>query len=405
MSASEHFREASRLLASVRDIVDERPEGAAPPSWCDARGWTAFLEAMPDDAVAAASRDGLAAHLEALPGAPSELVALARAVTRWTALPAMPAASAEAVDGRRASPRKRVQVAAFAAMVGRVGAKGSRVVDVGSGHGHLTRHLASALGVDAEGWERDPDRVAVASSLAGEGGARFVAMDARDPAATLRPTDLVVGLHACGGLGDHAVRAAGAAGASVALVGCCLQKREGDREALVVPAGMSARELTIGRAVLGLGNACDGEEGVEEGLAVRAASRVNRMALRAALLAAGQSVGPGEEMRGVNRRQATGPLAGLVERAFGLRGLPPPPAEAVEAAARGAAEAYERARRWALPRAMLARLVEVWVALDRAAWLRSLGYEAEVLVAFEASVSPRNVAVLGWRDYGRASPR
>nr|MBK7067053.1 methyltransferase [Deltaproteobacteria bacterium] len=112
--------------------------------------------------------------------------------------PAMPAASAEAVDGRRASPRKRVQVAAFAAMVGRVGAKGSRVVDVGSGHGHLTRHLVSALGVDAEGWERDPDRVAVASSLAGEGGARFVAMDARTLRRRCAATDLVVGLHACG---------------------------------------------------------------------------------------------------------------------------------------------------------------------------------------------------------------
>ena len=60
VSASEHFREASRLLASVRDIVDERPEGVAPPSWCEARGWTAFLEAMPDDAVAAASRTSTA---------------------------------------------------------------------------------------------------------------------------------------------------------------------------------------------------------------------------------------------------------------------------------------------------------------------------------------------------------
>jgi len=405
VSASEHFLEASRLLASVRDIVDERPEGATPPSWCEARGWTAFLQAMPDDAVAAASRDGLAAHLHALPGAPSDLVALALAVTRRTALPSMPAASTEAVDGRRASPRKRAQVAAFAAMVERVGAKGSRVVDVGSGHGHLTRHLASALGVEAEGWERDPDRVAVASSLAGEGGARFVAMDARDPSATLRPTDLLVGLHACGALGDHAVRAAGAAGASVALIGCCLQKREGDREALVVPPGMSARELAIGRGVLGLGNARDGEEGVEESFEVRAASRVNRMALRTTLLATGQPVGPGEEMRGVNRRQATGSLAALVERAFAARGLSPPPEETVEAAARSAAEEYERARRWALPRAMLARLVEVWVALDRAAWLRSLGYEAEVLAAFEASVSPRNVAVLGWRGYGRARPR
>jgi SAM-dependent methyltransferase len=406
VSTTEHFREASRLLASVRDIVDERPLGAAPPAWCERRGWTGFLLAMPDDAVTAASRDGLAAHVEALHGAPGDLVALAREVSRWSSLPALPQASSEAVDPRRASPRKRAQVASFAALVERVGPTASRVVDVGSGHGHLTRHLARALGVEAEGWERDPDRVAVASSLSGEGGARFVAMDARDPAAALRPTDLVVGLHACGALGDHAVRAAGTVGAAVAIVGCCLQKREGDREALVVPEGMRAEALTIGRSVLGLGNARDGEEGVEEGLAVRAASRVHRMALRAALLAAGQRVERGEEMRGVNRRRATGEFAELAERAFAARGLAAPSGEAIEAAVRGASAEYERARRWELPRAMLARLVEVWVALDRAAWLRSMGYETEVLTAFEASVSPRNVAVLGWRRaYGCESPR
>lgn len=397
MPPPEHFLKASRLLASARDIVDERPDGPSPPAWCERRGWTSFLRSIPDDAVTAAARDGLAAHIEALHGAPGDLVALARESTRWSSLPALAQASSEAVDPRRASPRKRAQVAAFAALVERFGATTSRVVDVGSGHGHLTRHLASALGVEAEGWERDPDRVAVASSLSGDGGARFVAMDARDPSAALRPTDLVVGLHACGALGDHAVRAAGAAGAAVAIIGCCLQKREGDREALVVPEGMRAEELTIGRGVLGLGNARDGEEGVEEGLAVRAASRVNRMALRAALMAAGQRVESGEEMRGVNRRRATGAFSELAERAFAARGLSAPSAEAIEAAARSASAEYELTRRWELPRAMLARLVEVWVALDRAAWLRSMGYETEVLTAFEASVSPRNVAVLGWR--------
>ena len=405
MPPSEHFLEASRLLASARDIVDERPDGPSPPAWCERRGWTSFLQSIPDDAVTAASRDGLAAHIGSLHGAPGDLVALARESTRLSSLPSLAQASPGAVDPRRASPRKRAQVASFAALVERFGATTCRVVDVGSGHGHLTRHLAVALGVEAEGWERDPDRVAVASSLSVGGGARFVAMDARDPAASLRPTDLVVGLHACGALGDHAVRAAGAAGAAVAIIGCCLQKREGDREALVVPEGMRAEELTIGRGVLGLGNARDGEEGVEEGLAVRAASRVNRMALRAALVAAGQRVESGEEMRGVNRRRATGAFSELVERAFAARGLAAPSAEAIEAAARSASAEYERARRWELPRAMLARLVEVWVALDRAAWLRSMGYETEVLTAFEASVSPRNVAVIGWRSAWRCGRR
>ena len=34
------------------------------------------------------------------------------------------------------------------------------------------------------------------------------------------------------------------------------------------------------------------------------------------------------------------------------------------------------------------------VALDRAAWLAGRGYAAEVVRAFDASVSPRNVAVV-----------
>ena len=394
-SASEHFDEASRLLAAVRDVVHERPYGAAAPGWCERRGWTRFLAALPDDAVSAAERDGLAAHLAAMPGAPDDLVALGLAVARCTALPALAETTSGTVDPRRASPRKRTQVAAFAALAARVGGAPSRVVDVGSGHGHLTRHLARALGVEAEGWERDPARVAVASALAGDGGARFVAVDVRDATAALRASDLVVGLHACGSLGDHAVRAAGAAGASVAIVGCCLQKREGDRAALVSAAGVPSGALTIGRAVLGLGNGCDGEGGVEEDLTVRAASRVHRMALRAALTAAGHDPGPGGEMRGVNRRRATGPLDELMALAFAARGMAPPTAAAVAAAGASAAAEYERLRRWSLPRAMLARLVEVWVALDRAAWLRELGYAAEVVEAFDATVSPRNVAVLG----------
>ena len=46
---------------------------------------------------------------------------------------------------------------------------------------------------------------------------------------------------------------------------------------------------------------------------------------------------------------------------------------------------------------MLGRLIEVWVALDRGALLTEAGYAAEVVVAFDASVSPRNVALLAWR--------
>lgn len=387
--ASRHAR-ASALLASLRDVVDARPAGDALPAWAERRGWVGFLAALSDEVVDAAEREGLAAVLPRCANAPPDLSALARAVIESTALPAFDATVAAAAT-RRASPRKSAQVAAFGALAARVAAGRSRVVDVGSGHGHLTRHLAEALGVAAEGWERDPARVAVARSLTDGGAATFVVAEAGALAATLRRDDVVVGLHACGALGDLAVRAAADAGAAVALVGCCLQKRDGARDAL---AAGDAR-LTLGRAVLGLGNARDGDDGVEDDLATRTRSRVQRRALAALLRGAGHAVAEGEEMRGVNRRRATGDFGALVGAAFGRRGAgAPSEADAREALAT-AWRAYAVERRMALPRAMLARLVEVWVALDRAEHLRRGGYEAQVVAAFDASVSPRNVAVLG----------
>jgi SAM-dependent methyltransferase len=286
-------------------------------------------------------------------------------------------------------------VAAFAALAHTVAGRSTRVVDVGSGHGHLTRHLARALTLDAVGWERDPARVAVATRRTHDDTVRFVAVDAATLTDTLGPRDLVVALHACGALGDLAACAAAEVGAPVALVGCCLQKREGDRAPLVAPPGIDARALTLARRVLGLGNVCDGDEGVEADLATRVRARVQRDALRTLLREAGVALVQGEEMRGLNRRRATGDFEALVTAAFGARGLAAPPATHATAALATQWIAHARLRRWTLPRTMLGRVVEVWVAHDRAALLRQRGYDARVVAAFEATWSARNVAVLG----------
>lgn len=392
--AAMHLR-ASALLASTRDVIDLRPDGPDAPAWCEARGWRAFLGGLPDGDVERAERQGLAAVLEGLPGAPADLAALAREATAVTALPSLEGVGGTAVDRRRASPRKQAQVAAFEALATRVAGGRARVVDVGSGHGHLTRHLAGALDLRAEGWERDPRRVAVATSLARDDRARFVVAEASSLRGSLRASDLVVGLHACGALGDLAVQAAAEAGAAVALIGCCLQKREGARPPLATPEGVAPEALTIGRTVLGLGNARDGDEGVEDDLATRTRSRVQRRALARLFREAGSGLPAGEEMRGVNRRRATGDFDAFVALAFAAHRVAAPPPQAVRAALTVAWSDYSRERRWALPRAMLARPVEVWVALDRAEHLRRRGYDASVALAFDAAVSPRNVAVLG----------
>jgi len=387
----DHFEAASAVLASVRDVVHERAVGREQPRWCGERGWTTFLRDMPDVEVLRAERDGLGALLETMHDAPASLTALARDVARIVDLPVAAHVTSEAVSSRRASPRKREQVAAFAASLPQLSGNTSRVVDIGSGHGHLTRHLAAELGLEAEGWEHDAERVAVANALTHDERARFVTTDVREGAKDLRASDLVVGLHACGALGDLATEATLAAGASLALVGCCLQKREGDRRSL---GDATSDSLTLGHAALGLGNVRDGDEGIEADLAERTASRVNRMALAALLLEAGQTMPHGGEMRGINRRRANGSLADLVTAAFGVRGLPVPSTENQARAAREAHAAYAYQRRWELPRTMLARAIEVWVALDRAALLARAGYACEVKVLFPARVSPRNIALL-----------
>jgi hypothetical protein len=390
---------ASALLASVRDIVDERPVGAVPPGWSARRGWDSFAASLSDDEVLAAERDGLGRRLEFLREAPADLVALSRAVRAVTALPSV-SPEVAAVAKRRASPRKRAQVAAFAGLVRQVAAGASRIVDVGAGHGHLTRHLADELGLETEGWERDPARVAVASALTESTAARFLTLDVVASAGELRERDVVVGLHACGALGDHAVRVASDAGAAVALMGCCLQKRDGARTPLAAPDSVGPEALVLGRDVLGLGNARDGDEGVEDDLATRAAARARRYALRLLLNEAGERTAPGEEMRGINRRRANDPLSDLATHAFASRGVPVPSVAAVDDAMRRAVVEHGAERRHALARTMLARLVEVWVALDRAALLAARGYDAEVVVAFDERTSPRNLAVLGRRRLG-----
>ncbi len=398
------FEDASECLAEVSDVVSERASEVEPPSWCVRRAWADALAALSDEAVDAIERDGLASYSSDDPSKwsafPSDLRALANHVRRVTSLSRLASTDPmkHAVDSRRASPRKRVQVAAFAAAVEREALRAERIVDLGSGHGHLTRHLALELGVPAEGWERDAARVRVAESLVGDVSARFVVTDASLSSSSLGPHDLVVGLHACGALGDHAIRAAGEARAAVALVGCCPQKCTGPRTALSTSARGGGDRLVLPHEALGLANVRDGEVRVESDRPSGVRSRANRLALRRLLRSRSSTLGPGEEMKGVNRRRAEGDFPALVSLAFASRGLERPAARDVELAEARAHDDYRAIRRWELPRTMLARLLEVWIALDRATHLARLGYRVQVAELFASEVSPRNLLVLGHDD-------
>jgi hypothetical protein len=180
----------------------------------------------------------------------------------------------------------------------------------------------------------------------------------------------------------------------VALVSCCLQKIDGPSRAPLSAAAQAAG-LVLPREALGLSNLTTRIVGVEASLAEMLEARRHRHALGRLLRARGVSITPGEEMRGINRRRAREGLAELSARALALRGLAPATeAEIEEHEAEGAIE-FGRIRRWTLPRAMLARPLEIAVVLDRAAALEERGYAARVAQVFEAEATPRNLAILG----------
>ncbi len=397
-SPAARLNEVARALAGLDDVLAGRVGSGAAPAWCETRGWTAFLAGLSDEALARCEREGLDAVLVAdralAAAAPADLRALAAraaALEAWARGPAREAAPAP-TPLRRASPRKQAQVAALVALCRAHLPPPRRVVDAGAGLGHLTRELARALGAQAVGLERERARVEAARALTGRGGPSFEQREV-DAALRFAPGDLVVGLHACGALGDALVEAVARDGAALALVCCCLQKVSGPVRLPCSSAGR-ALGLAFSRDVLGLANLSRGREAIELPLVDVLAGREVRHALRLLLAARGVELRQGDEMRGLHRRWVQRGLAPLAERALARRGLAPATAaELAEARARAAVE-HGAIRRFSLPRALLGRLLELAVVLDRACALEEAGRTARVLPAFGLALSPRNLAVV-----------
>src|SRR5262245_41947310 len=124
------------VLGEVRDVLDERVDGG-PPAWCERRGWTGFLLGLGDDELGRCEEAGLA-------GLPASLASLAAAVRDAVRLPALGArVSLGTSETRRAvRPRKAEELAALLSAVDGMAERADRIVDVGSGSGHLTRIAA-----------------------------------------------------------------------------------------------------------------------------------------------------------------------------------------------------------------------------------------------------------------------
>lgn len=398
LTQREELANVLRVLEPVLDIVDAPVDTPTPPTWCSRRGWLDFLLALDDEELTASESGGFAALLAARSSAPAELRELAAQVQRCTHLPALGtsdlALPAAALRGVR--ERKRGQLAALLGALSPLAASAERIVDVGAGRGHLSR-LASeifqrqTLALDRNAaLLRDGERSEQRVRRAGSTDVRFVEANIGEHPLELLRSDLAVGLHACGELGDRLVVAAAAARCDVALVSCCLQKTSAAHR---LPLSLQAHGFAIRKNALGLTNLSTREGGVEASLADNLRAREARLGLRYLLCARGLEIAPGEEMRGINRRRAQSGFAELAAHALALRQLPAPGALELGSFADAARRDHAIIRRLSLPRSLLARLIELAIVRDRAAALEEAGQAVVVAQLFEQRLTPRNTAL------------
>ena len=364
------------------------------------RGWSSFLLSFDDQQLAALEIHGHDAEWPG--GAPPSLLELARHAREVCAIPSLAGArdgAAPRPARRLETPRKAAQIDAFARLILPLATRARRVVDVGSGHGHLTREIAERIALPVVGLERDVSLAGRARTLSKAASPSFAVTDVLRDGLSLAGGDCVIGLHACGDLGDAMVESVARRDASIALVGCCLQKRGAiSRRPLCVAPPELGEALDLPRVLLGLSNLTARDDGVEATRAENLAGRERRLALHRLLSEGDDTLRFGSEIDGLNRRAAQRDLASLVARAFALRGRPLPSAAAIEDASVWARAEHARSRRLSLPRAMLARVLEVMVLLDRARYLEEHGFSVTVGALFPATVSARNLALVAERS-------
>jgi hypothetical protein len=401
------------LLEEARDVLIERVH-CLPVAWAEARGWSSYLLALSENALDTADTLGIGKWFLADPDCPASLRELARRVEELCVLPRWELPENPSVDWTFTGARKRQQIAAVLHHLRAFYPRICQLVDVGAGRGQLTTRAARALSVPALGLERDSERVAEARLLAHlldekaqvDAQVEFLTTDfitdglACETSALERlervPDRLLLALHGCGELGDALVRSAVSLSAHVLLLACCPQKiRTRERRSL---AGCGP---TLPKEVLGLANVLSRTAGIEGSLASELATKEARLALRTLFEARGIAVPAGEEMRGVNRRKVHAGLSVLALAAFQVRGLPPPSESELRAATALAHDQYLARRRLSLPRSMLGRVLEIFLALDRAMFLLAAGYDVRVVELFPVEVSPRNIAVLGRIGFGQ----
>src|SRR3954469_11104154 len=140
MKCSERLERVLAVALPVKDILEQRVDTAAIPAWCSQRDWTKFLLSLDEAQLRRGEAHGLADLLRDFPGAPADLLALARDVSDATQLPMLSGATALSTESLRSVRfRKRAQLSGLLSAVASMANDATRIVDVGAGSGHFTR--------------------------------------------------------------------------------------------------------------------------------------------------------------------------------------------------------------------------------------------------------------------------
>lgn len=277
---------------------------------------------------------------------------------------------------------------------------------MGAGLGHLCAHLAMNLDptVPILAVDRNNNFLRTAHELHKPlRSLTFAQCDITTDIGTqiVQEDDLVVGLHACGELGDavvsHAVRGKATA---VLLVPCCLQKIQRGlrvRHPLSEAARASCLRdfLTVPRDILGATNSTRGYAQQSD-----LTTRETRHALRLFLSKNGHTVKRvGDELGGISRRALKNGLAPVISHvatSLGSKELTFDD-DLIQRCEKEAKRDYRLMRALNLPRATAAAFLEMAITLDRAAILQEAGFQVATCRIWADEVSARNLCIAAWR--------
>lgn len=330
------------------------------------------------------------------------------ALADWTreglALTATPAATLAPTDLRQrwergVSGRKRAQIRAFVgAVVPLLSEVPAHWLDWCSGKGHLGRALAITRPAPVTFVERQAALAVSASERARSRGltASHRVADVLHDHIEVPHDGVLVGLHACGALGDAAIAATlGSDARAMALIPCCYHYQPGHTRLVARSNAGRAAPLDVVPQQLRFATA---EEVAAPGRRRRGREREEafRLALDE-LLREARGEDTYQHAPPVPRSWLTMPFSGWARRVAAEHQLELP---ARWDADRHEARGWERARlarALGLARTPFRRALELWYVLDRALWLADAGWRVHLRTACDRRMTPRNLIIVARR--------